>query len=998
MRNLKAGSLRSRNLLPTLTLIGLLVLLSVPAAPSLGAGVSAAAHRERAPTAAVARTSSGCGGDRILYLPCVPGHAGTNPLAAPSGHTPSALTHNSWNQICTACPLGAREDVQMAYDAANGYLLAFGGYANGVVMADTWTYSGGTWTQQFPTSSPPARFDGAMAYDPADGYVVLFGGVPNTACSATLSDTWEYKAGVWTQLSPSSVPSGRFFPSLTWDAADGYLVLFGGTDCAGAYHGGTWEFGGGQWTHLSPVTSPSPRLGAGMAYDAQGKQVILFGGYNGASSLNDTWAFAGGSWSRLTLTTTPAARSLQGQMMVTSSRGEPFFFGGWDFRTSACFGDTWTWTSGKWTQQFPATSPIGRGWSSMANDPGQGILLYGGYDCAADQADTWVYATGPQLTIPNPTPATVEVGQTVQFNSTLVYGGTPPDTFFWTWGPKAWMTCTPSTTLFTNCTALRSGNYTITVWANDSIGELSPATLSPFYVFRGPEVSVPRADRLTADVGQTVNLSTSLTYAGSGGDSYAWTESGAGMGCPSSTAITITCIPTTPGTYNVTAWVYDSAGGSGWNTSTSILVSALPAAGAPAATPLASVDVGQTVTFSADVTNNGSGSDHYAWTISPGGGLLCPVSAGPTITCTSVAAGSYSVTLTVIDSNHGWGAGTLSYQVVALPTLGAPTPSVASVDVGQSMSFSPVVVGGGSGGLSFAWSASNGGFGCGAPALSVYNCTPLVAGNYTVSVSATDSNGGRGSAVGGAFRVYALPEVSAPSSQSTSLAAGEAMTFTSDLLSAGSGGDTYTWSTSNPSFTCATSTGLTAVCTPTKTGSYTVTLTVNDSNTGRSSASSAFLTVTAPLQATASASPTSGDVPLSVTFASSAWGGTAPYTYTWRFGDGAASSSSAPNPSHTYAASGTFTATLWVNDSAGSSVAVQVRLTVSAAPTPAGIDTIPGGITTLGLFLLLAVVVALAMGLLMRRSSKARRELEEVERRQALAPAPVGGTSAEPPM
>ena len=65
----------------------------------------------------------------------------------------------------------------MAYDAAIGQLVLFGGTSsNGTVLNDTWTYNGTTWTQLSPLTSPSARSDFSMAYDPAMGQLVLFGG------------------------------------------------------------------------------------------------------------------------------------------------------------------------------------------------------------------------------------------------------------------------------------------------------------------------------------------------------------------------------------------------------------------------------------------------------------------------------------------------------------------------------------------------------------------------------------------------------------------------------------------------------------------------------------------------------------------------------------------------------------------------------------------------------------------------------------------------------
>ncbi len=89
-----------------------------------------------------------------------------------------------------------------------------------------------------------------------------------------------------------------------------------------------------------------------------------------------------------------------------------------------------------------------------------------------------------------------------------------------------------------------------------------------------------------------------------------------------------------------------------------------------------------------------------------------------------------------------------------------------------------------------------------------------------------------------------------------------------------------------------------------------------------------------PLTAATSASPTTGNAPLSVSFNGSASGGTSPYSYSWNFGDG--STSTAQNPSHTYSSAGTYTATLTVTDSASpaNTATSSVTVTVSAVGNP----------------------------------------------------------------
>jgi PKD repeat protein len=85
------------------------------------------------------------------------------------------------------------------------------------------------------------------------------------------------------------------------------------------------------------------------------------------------------------------------------------------------------------------------------------------------------------------------------------------------------------------------------------------------------------------------------------------------------------------------------------------------------------------------------------------------------------------------------------------------------------------------------------------------------------------------------------------------------------------------------------------------------------------------------LDASAAASPVSGQAPLKVNFSAQATGGTSPYTYSWNFGDG--QSSGSQNPSHTYPLSGDYVASLTVRDSQGSQKADSVTIRVTATAT-----------------------------------------------------------------
>jgi hypothetical protein len=77
----------------------------------------------------------------------------------------------------------------MAYDAATGTVVLFGGIdsTGGHLFNDAWVWDGATWTKQTPKTSPPGRAEAPMAYDAATGNVVLFGGAGG---GHVLNDTW----------------------------------------------------------------------------------------------------------------------------------------------------------------------------------------------------------------------------------------------------------------------------------------------------------------------------------------------------------------------------------------------------------------------------------------------------------------------------------------------------------------------------------------------------------------------------------------------------------------------------------------------------------------------------------------------------------------------------------------------------------------------------------------------------------------------------------------
>ena len=243
-----------------------------------------------------------------------------NASAAPSSDS-WTFANGHWTELDIGGP-PARYAAMMTWDAGDGYMLLYGGIDESTtpytLYNDTWTFVHGAWTEVFPSSIPPARWRGAMAYDASDNYTVLFGGTPSELTDSPMKDTWIYQAGVWTNVTTKVTgnPAARYRQDMTYDAADGYIVMFGGCTTSDVVStADTLTYHNYTWTLLNPSTKPPGRTYTGITYDAAQGYVLMFGGVNEATNtgLTDTWAFHNGTWTDLSsdFTTEQSIRGLE---------------------------------------------------------------------------------------------------------------------------------------------------------------------------------------------------------------------------------------------------------------------------------------------------------------------------------------------------------------------------------------------------------------------------------------------------------------------------------------------------------------------------------------------------------------------------------------------------------------------------------------------------------------------------------------------------------------
>ncbi len=128
--------------------------------------------------------------------------------------------------------------------------------------------------------------------------------------------------------------------------------------------------------------------------------------------------------------------------------------------------------------------------------------------------------------------------------------------------------------------------------------------------------------------------------------------------------------------------------------------------------------------------------------------------------------------------------------------------------------------------------------------------------------------------------------------------------------STGTGVDGWSWTFGDG----GTSTAQNPSHTYTAAGTYTVSLTASSSSQSCNDieTKTSYITVSVGPTASFTGSPTSGEVPLTVTFSNASSGAT---SYSWTFGDGG--TSTAANPSHTYNSAGTFTVALTATNACG---------------------------------------------------------------------------------
>jgi PKD repeat protein len=803
--------------------------------------------------------------DPVLALDSAPSSPGSKlgpsnggPLGNGSAPTWTFLTTADFGYVDSECVPGG---TALTFDAADDYVLGYGGYSPCSSWIGGSFFENGTWTNlPYNATAPTGSTFSSMAYDGADGYVLLYGGQLNNCQGegpGVCNETWEYRDGVWTLLDPRCYYLGEGFGScsalpatngapMVYDAATGYVLLDtgNGTQITSQGDYGPWAYGNDTWTYLGKNFStgeifPSP-LSTNMAFDPSDGYVVAFGGeatsasHLGGQGSNYTWKWSGGVWSNISsnVTNAPPPRIITG-MVGDTSHGDLLLYGGQNFNCSKYFydgtcveadgygnftqyDDTWTYSDGAWSQLHPVSNP-GYGLSApqLIDDPSaEGVIEYSFASCtlancsgATSLEGTWSWGTLPPISnLSVVTAGVVNVGATLNFTAAF-NGGVASATVQWEFGDGQTASGSKVSHAYSE-----SGNYTTRVWVNDSLAHANAS----FKVVVYSNGAFAFASPNPTDVG----LET-LFYLGILGDSPQFTINWTfGDGQQVGYICTLYCdrllanhTYASAGAYEVVVSIeyYD---GAVVNESFPITVSTDPSTFTLAATPNPAM-IGELVNFSAPWTG-GTPPYTYSWAFGDGGtgGDLS------NITHIFTTNGPFETVVTVHDA-AGWERhATVNITI----TLSASVNASASIGAAPLDTLFTCDVQGGIPGYTYSWQFGDNGTSSNPDPNHVYQAP----GNYTASLVVTDVAGHTATAHW-ALQVFpgGGPLALSIRASRTSMILGETTNLTL-LPSGGTGAYTAAW-TSIPAG-CKPTVSLSLACTPTQNGTYTISGEVRDTS------------------------------------------------------------------------------------------------------------------------------------------------------------------------
>lgn len=489
--------------------------------------------------------------------------------------------------------------------------------------------------------------------------------------------------------------------------------------------------------------------------------------------------------------------------------------------------------------------------------------------------------------------SSADIGYPIEFLSSPS-GGTGPYTYSWVLNGNAVSHSEDFSYSFSS-----SGSYTLTVTITDSVRKSTSASVT-VSINNNPSVSTTASQNPT-DVGNSVDF-TSTISGGTGTMTYSWLVNGV----QESTSSSFTYSFDSTGSYTINLTVTDSDGHVAYSQFTEVVNAD------PAVTISAShnpTDAGIPVNFTSTISG-GTGPYKYSWAID-GSNFNASY-----VDYTFTASGTYSISLTITDSNGNTATDSISEVINPDPAVSISV-EYNPVDQGRNDTMEAVISGGTSP-FNYTWTL-------GSQVLNYsqeFHYSFASTGTYTINLTITDSQGLTYS-TSVIIKVIEKPSALIEGVNKTDIST---ETYWEGYGSYGTAPYQYYWYVNGVN----TSAGLYLEYSFPDTGNYNISLLIIDS---QGSKAYAYLNVTVEPKPviSISSSTDSTDVGNSISFTSSVSGGSPFFNYTWRISS-LGFVGYQQDLTYEFSNSGTYNVTVQITDGSGNTASASITITIHSLP------------------------------------------------------------------
>jgi hypothetical protein len=234
----------------------------------------------------------------VGYL--ISGHA----APAPAGSKPSP----SGAPAATApppTPQPIASGFSVADDPATGQMVVFGGSSG--LGADTWVWTGLTWSFEEAPTQPPPLSDASLVYDPESRLVMLAGGGPLDAGGN--DGTWGWNGKTWSELDASVTQPPVAGGTMAWDPALKQMILVTAVSTTDTASSQTWLWNDNRWI---PRGSPAAfQPGLQMGFDDSTNTLVAVSCCT-ITDATQTWRWDGSAWHLVTTAAFPSSPGFVG--------------------------------------------------------------------------------------------------------------------------------------------------------------------------------------------------------------------------------------------------------------------------------------------------------------------------------------------------------------------------------------------------------------------------------------------------------------------------------------------------------------------------------------------------------------------------------------------------------------------------------------------------------------------------------------------------------------